>query len=94
MTRSDTSEYVYNPQTNVSLTEPSPNLCLITDKQSPDTEVQDDQNLRYYVNSTIGPQTFPQLDHLSLEGHVAQLKEMCSPIEGVGSTIGPLWAKK
>ena len=65
MTPSDTPEYAWNPQTTVSLTEPSPNLCLIADKQSPDTEVQDDQNLRYYVNSVIGPQTFPQLDHLS-----------------------------
>ena len=63
MTLSDTPEYAWNPQTTVSLTDPSPNLCLITDKQSPDTEVQDDQNLRYYVNSndwttnisTIGP---------------------------------------
>ena len=63
MTQSDTSEYAWNQQTTVSLTEPSPNLCLITYKQSPDTEVQDDQNKRYYVNSTIGPQTFPQLDH-------------------------------
>ena len=65
MTPSDTPEYAWNPQTTVSLTESSPNLCLITDKQSPDTGVQDDQNLRYYVNSMIGPQTFPQLDHLS-----------------------------
>ena len=47
MTPSDTSGYVWNPQTTVSLTEPSPNLCLITDKQSPDTEVQDDRDLRY-----------------------------------------------
>ena len=65
MTPSDTPEYTWNPQTTVSLTEPSPNLCLIIDKQSPDTGVQDDQNLRYYVNSTIAPQTFQQLDHLS-----------------------------
>ena len=65
MTPSDTLEYAWNPQTTVSLTEPSPILCLITDKQSPDTELQHDHNLRYYVNSTIGPQTFPQLDHLS-----------------------------
>ena len=67
MTLSDTPEYAWNPQTTVSLTEPSPNLqlCLITDKQSPDTEVQDDHNLRYFVNSMIGPQTFSQLDHLS-----------------------------
>ena len=65
MTLSDTPEYAWNPQTTVSLTEPSPKLCLITDKLSPDTEVQDDQNLRYHMNSTIVPQTFPQLDHLS-----------------------------
>ena len=27
-------------------------------------------------------------------GHVVQLKELCSPIEGTGPTIGPIWAKK
>ena len=40
MTQSDTSEYAWNPQTIVCLTEPSPNLCLITDELSPDTVLQ------------------------------------------------------
>ena len=64
MTPSATSEHVWNPQTAVPLTQPSPNLCLITDKLSPGTVVQADQNKRYYVNSIIGPLTFPHLDHL------------------------------
>ena len=29
-----------------------------------------------------------------IEGHVVQLKEMCGPIKGAGSTIGPLWPPK
>ena len=29
-----------------------------------------------------------------IEGHVVQLKEMCSPIEGTGSNIGPIWPPK
>ena len=29
-----------------------------------------------------------------IEGHVVQLKKMCSQIEGADSTIGPLWPKK
>ena len=65
MTQSDTSEYALNPQTTVCLTEPSPNLCLITDELSPNTVVQGDQHLSFYVNSMIGPPTFPQLDHSS-----------------------------
>ena len=32
MTPSDASEYAWNPPTTVSLTEPSPNLGLITDE--------------------------------------------------------------
>ena len=27
-------------------------------------------------------------------GHVVQLKEMCSPIEGAGFTVAPLWQPK
>ena len=65
MTQSDTPEYAWNPQTTVCLTEPSPNLCLITDELSPDTVLIAGQNIRYYVNSIIGPPTFPQLDHSS-----------------------------
>ena len=65
MTQSDTSEYAWNPQTTVSLTEPSPDLCLITDELSPDKVVQGDQHLNFYVNSMIGPPTFAQLDHSS-----------------------------
>ena len=55
MTPSDTPEYAWNPRTTASLPEQGPNLCLITDELSPDTVVQGDQHLRYYVNSTIGP---------------------------------------
>ena len=44
MTPSDTPKHAWNPQTTISLREPSPNLFLITDKQSTDTGVQDDKN--------------------------------------------------
>ena len=54
MTPSYTSEYAWNPQITVFLAGRSPNLCLITDKLSPETVEQDDQKLRYYVNSMIG----------------------------------------
>ena len=29
-----------------------------------------------------------------IEGHVVQLKEICSQIEGADSSIGPLWPQK
>ena len=45
MAPSDIPEYAWNKQTTVSLTEPSPNLCLITDELSLDTVVQGGQNL-------------------------------------------------
>ena len=55
MTLSDTSEYAWHQQT----AEPSPNMCLITEELSPDTVVQADKNLGYYMNSMIGPPIFP-----------------------------------
>ena len=51
MTAPDILEYAWNPQTAVSLTEPSPNSCLTSDK--PDRVEQDDQNLlNLKLNST------------------------------------------
>ena len=57
-TPSNTSEYAWNPQTTVSLTEPSSNLCLVSDELSSGTVAQAGQNLRYYVNSKLDHQHF------------------------------------